>query len=81
MSYLDPIGAAPVPEFGRIPDASRHFGLSRTRIYELAAAGLIRVVRDGKTSSLVDFASVRSYLASRPLADIRLPGSAPKHAA
>ena len=45
-------------------------GLSRSGIYRAAAAGQIRLIKNGR-SSLVDMASVREYLAGLPRADIR----------
>ena len=44
-------------------------GLSRSAIYRAASAGLIRVLKNGR-SSLVDMASVRAYLAELPVARI-----------
>lgn len=58
------------PEYGRIPEACRRYGLSRSRLYLLAGEGLVRFVKVG-SATLVDFGSVRDYLASRPTADIR----------
>ena len=62
------------PEYARIPDAVRHYGLSRSRLYLLAGDGLIRFVKVGN-ASLVDMASVRAYLAKQPTATIRTPKS------
>jgi hypothetical protein len=63
---------AVAPEYGRVPTACRHFGVSQSRLYLLAAAGLVRFVKIG-TATLVDFASVRDYLASCPTAPISSP--------
>jgi excisionase family DNA binding protein len=60
-------------EYGRIPQACRRYGLSRSRLYRLAAEDLIRFVKVG-SATLVDFASVRSYLASCEKAQIRACG-------
>ena len=58
------------PEYGRIPEACRRYGLSRSRLYILAGQGLVRFVKEGSTT-LVDLGSVRAYLASCPAASIR----------
>jgi predicted DNA-binding transcriptional regulator AlpA len=60
------------PEYGRIPEACRRYGLSRSRLYLLAGEGLVRFVKVG-TATLVDLGSVRNYLASCPAATIRAP--------
>ena len=68
-----PLGgsASASPEYGRIPAAVARFGVSRSRLYLLAASGLVLFIKDGGTT-LVDFASVREYLKSLPTAEIRL---------
>jgi hypothetical protein len=66
---------APPPEFGRINDAVVRFGLSRSRLYLLAGQGLVRFVKVG-TATIVDYSSVRDYIASLPSAPIRPPKSA-----
>jgi len=48
-----------------LPSATAVFGLSRSVIYRLAAAGHIRLMKSGR-STLVDAASARAYLASLP---------------
>jgi hypothetical protein len=63
------------PEYGRIPEASRRYGLSRSRLYLLAGEGLVRFVKVG-SATLVDLGSVRDYLASCPSAQVRPPKSA-----
>ena len=63
------------PEYGRIPEASRRYGLSRSRLYLLAGQGLVRFVKVGN-ATLVDLGSVRDYLASCPAAEIRAPKAA-----
>lgn len=60
----------PVPEWVPLPRATGIFGLSRTTIYRLAAAGRIRLVKAG-ARTLVDAASARSYLASLPEATLK----------
>jgi hypothetical protein len=60
------------PEYGRIPEACRRYGLSRSRLYLLAGEGEVRFIKVG-TATLVDLNSMRSYLASRPPASIRPP--------
>lgn len=66
--------AEPAPEYGRIPETSRRYGLSRTRLYLLAGEGRIRFVKVGN-ATLVDLNSVRGYLAKQPTATIRTPGA------
>ena len=63
------------PEYGRIPEACRRYGLSRSRLYVLAGEGSIRFVKVGN-ATLVDLGSVRAYLASCPAAEIRPPKAA-----
>ena len=63
------------PEYGRIPEACRRYGLSRSRLYLLAGEGLVRFVKVGN-ATLVDLGSVRAYLASCPTAEIRTPKAA-----
>ncbi|MCW3474682.1 helix-turn-helix domain-containing protein [Limobrevibacterium gyesilva] len=65
------------PEYGRIPETCRRYGLSRSRLYLLAGEGLIRFVKVGG-ATLVDLASVRVYLANCPPAIIRAPKPAIK---
>lgn len=59
-----------VPEFAPIPTIVARFGLSRTRLYELAADGRVRFIKAG-SRTLVDVASVRALLASLPPARLR----------
>jgi hypothetical protein len=63
------------PEYGRIPEACRRYGLSRSRLYLLAGEGLVRFVKVGN-ATLVDLGTVRAYLASCPPATIRPPNAA-----
>ncbi len=63
-----------IPRYGRIPDACRRYGWSRSRIYLLAGEGRIRMIKDGK-ATLVDYSSADDYMASRPPAEIRPPKS------
>ena len=62
--------AEQAPEYGRIPEACRRYGLSRSRLYLLAGEGLVRFVKVG-SATLVDLGSVRAYLATCPAAHIR----------
>jgi hypothetical protein len=63
--------ATDVPtEYGKIPEVRRRFGIPRSRQYVLAARGDILFKKDGR-ATLVDFASVRRYLANLPPARIR----------
>lgn len=64
--------AEQTPEYGRIPEACRRYGLSRSRLYLLAGEGQIRFVKVG-SATLVDFGSVRDYLARCPAASVRRP--------
>ena len=63
------------PEYGRIPEACRRYGLSRSRLYLLAGEGYVRFVKVG-TATLVDLGTVRAYLANCPPASIRQPRAA-----
>jgi excisionase family DNA binding protein len=58
-------------KYGRIPAAVARYGLSRSRLYILAAEGKIRFVKDGK-ATLVDFESVDTYLVACPAADVHV---------
>jgi excisionase family DNA binding protein len=60
------------PEYGRIPEACRRYGLSRSRLYLLAGEGRVRFVKVGN-ATLVDLGTVRAYLATCPAATIRQP--------
>lgn len=55
----------PAPEMVPLPRAPQVFGLSRSAFYRLAADGKIRMVKMG-ARTLVDAASVRSFLATLP---------------
>jgi hypothetical protein len=63
------------PEYARIPEACRRYGLSRSRLYLLAGEGLVRFVKVGN-ATLVDLGSVRDYLAACPPAQVRPPKAA-----
>ena len=58
------------PEYGRIPEACRRYGLSRSRLYLLAGEGLIRFIKVGN-ATLVDLGSVRDFLATCRSAQVR----------
>ncbi len=58
-----------VPEMVPLPRAPAVFGLSRSHLYRLAAEGRIRMVK-AASRTLVDAASVRSFLTSLPVAQI-----------
>jgi hypothetical protein len=60
------------PEYARIPETGRRFGLSRSRLYLLAGEGVIRFVKSGN-ATLVDLGSVRDYLSACPPAQVRPP--------
>jgi hypothetical protein len=53
-----------------LPQAPAATGLSRSAIYRAAAAGKIRLLKNGR-STLVDMVSVRAFLASLPDAKVR----------
>ena len=75
-----PPATAVVPaEAGTIADARARFGIPRSTLYRLASSGHVRMVKLGRTT-LVDFGSVRAFLASAPAAALRSPG-APNEAA
>jgi excisionase family DNA binding protein len=58
------------PEAVPLPRASAVFGLSRSTLYRLAGEGRVRFLKVGR-STLVDAASVRAFLATRPAATMR----------
>lgn len=58
------------PEYQRIPNIRRRFGLSRSGVYRLAGQGHIRLVKLAGRP-LVDVGSVRRYMAGLPPAAIR----------
>ena len=58
------------PEFARIPEACRRYGLSRSRLYLLAGEGMVRFIKVGN-ATLAHLGSVRVYLAACPSASIR----------
>jgi len=62
-------------EYARIPEVCARFGLSRTGIYRLAGSGRIKLLKLGERT-LVDVASVRSYFAALPAAEISPPRNA-----
>lgn len=62
------------PSYVKIPSAVARTGISRATLYRLAGAGLIRFVKVGR-SSLVDWNSLRGYLAIQPTANIGDPGN------
>jgi excisionase family DNA binding protein len=83
VTYAPPpkpsVATAAPAETGTIADTRARFGIPRSTQYRLAAAGHIRMVKLGRTT-LVDFASVRAFLASAPTVALRSPG-APNEAA
>jgi hypothetical protein len=58
------------PRFGRMPSAIEYSGLSRSRLYELAAVtnGLFR--KQGR-STLIDFAVLDQLLEALPAAELK----------
>ena len=63
------------PEYGRIPEACRRYGLSRSRLYLVAGERVVRFVKVGN-ATLVDLGSVRDYSAACPPARVRPPKAA-----
>jgi excisionase family DNA binding protein len=59
-----------LPEAVPLPKAPAIFGLSRSHLYRLAAAGQIRFMKVG-SRTLVDAESVRNFLNRLPEATIR----------
>ena len=53
-----------------LPQAPAAIGLSRSAIYRAAGEGKIRLLKNGR-STLVDMASVRTFLANLPDAKVR----------
>lgn len=62
------------PRYAPIPLACKILGFQRTKMYELAGAGAIRIVKVGGRS-VVDMAVALAFMATLPLANIA------KHAA
>ena len=65
------LGIAPPQEieYGRFPDAKRHFGLTRSKVYDLIWSGAIKscvVKKKGARHGvrLLDMASIRDFLRS-----------------
>ncbi len=65
-------GQGAAAETGTIADTRARFGIPRSTLYRLAAAGHVRMLKLGRTT-LVDFASVRAFLASAPAAALNSP--------
>jgi excisionase family DNA binding protein len=61
-----------MPQFYRVPDAAREFGLSRSALYVLLAEGKILARKVGKRT-LIEGASVRDFLGNQPFASFRPP--------
>jgi hypothetical protein len=57
------------PRFGRIPDAQRRCGLSRGKIYQLAAANQ-GLFRKAGNATIVDLEKLDRVLEGLPAADI-----------
>jgi excisionase family DNA binding protein len=62
------------PIYVKIRSAVDRTGVSRATLYRLAGAGLIRFVKVGRTS-LIDWNSLKGYLAAQPTANIRDVGA------
>jgi len=58
------------PEMVPLPKAPAIFGLSRSALYRLAAAGRVRMLKVG-SRTLVDAHSVREFLATLPCVQLR----------
>ena len=58
------------PEMVPLPKAPGIFGLSRSALYRLAAAGQVRMLKIG-SRTLVDAKSVRDFLETLPLIELR----------
>jgi hypothetical protein len=71
---------APMPEYARISDVVNLYGVTRTRLYEEAGAGNIRMVKFGR-QTLVDLASLRAFMQCLPEAKIRTPRRRPQDVA
>ncbi len=63
------------PEYARIPEACRRYGVSRSGLYRLAGEGKIRLVKLAG-ATLVDCGSVRAFMHTLPPASVRVPSSA-----
>lgn len=58
------------PEMVPLPKAPGIFGLSRSALYRLAAAGQVRMLKIG-SRTLVDAKSVRDFLETLPRIELR----------
>ena len=65
------------PEYARIPETCRLFGVSRAWLYREAGAGRVRMLKLN-SSTLVDLSSVRAVLSELPTARIRPPRTSGK---
>jgi hypothetical protein len=63
------------PEYARIPEACRRYGVSRSGLYRLAGEAKIRLVKLAG-ATLVDCGSVRAFMHTLPPASVRVPSSA-----
>ena len=61
--------SAGVPLYAPISQACDLLGFRRSKLYELAGEGSIRVIKVGGRS-LVDMDAARAWMATRPAADI-----------
>ena len=65
----DQMQPTPAPRYSPIPKACDVLGFRRSKLYELAGAGAIRIVKVGGRS-LVDMEAAMAYMATLPLAKI-----------
>ena len=54
------------PEFARIPETCRRFGLSRSRLYLLAGEGAVRFIKGAAIATLVGDLGFSARLLWRP---------------
>ena len=69
MNYQPQIGGHGVPRYAPIPKACDLLGIGRTKLYDYAGQGLIRIVKAGGRS-LVDIEQALGWMATLPAAAI-----------
>jgi excisionase family DNA binding protein len=69
MQTHSKIGPQQPPLYAPIPQACALLGLGRTKVYDLAGRGLIRIVKVG-SRSLVDIDQALEWMATLPTAAI-----------
>lgn len=69
MIYHSQIAAQGLPRYASIPKACDLLGIGRTKMYDYAGNGLIRIIKVGGRS-LVDIDAALAWMATLPTASI-----------